>query len=595
MCKRGRDWREECIYAVTVAQYFAQQYDKPPRESMGFPCLQLTKGMIPMEFAKIVNQQRRSNVVAQAKAMIPRVMAKPPEERLNRIMAKVNGPVRATIQSESVTNQWQIKMRPDPLKTVARILPNPILQYGGGEDEPTCVDVGLEGAWNLKSIRFFRPAEIKSWSIASFMYARDVDHPNGMPRLVQVLTEQMTNCGMKIPDQGPPIFYLPDSVRVRMGKEEMYTDARRLCQEAGKQAIGAFGTPPEIIVVCLPTTSADLYNAVKKATVSATGLGVPSQCFVADKAGIGFQRGGRSKGVSPDYCANLAMKINVKMGGTVVSLAGGPTVFPIIGQKPFMILGADLSHPGPGNRNQKSLAAVVGSVDVYAQRYLSVMRPQGHRVQMIEEIGDMVRDLCIQFYNANRGKKPERFVLFRDGISEGQQKMVLEQEYIQIRRAFQRLEEGYAPPITYVIVNKTHSVRFFPEANSDDTVGRSRNVMPGTVVDGEITHPHHFDYYLVSHQGIQGTSRPIHYTVILDENRFGSDAMQLMTYWMTYTFCRCTRSVSVVPPVYYANEVCKKGVGIQMRDEVPSDTESSLSDEVAQTIHTQLSQRMWYV
>eukprot|EP01023_Acetabularia_acetabulum_P032599 TRINITY_DN3043_c0_g1_i4.p1 TRINITY_DN3043_c0_g1~~TRINITY_DN3043_c0_g1_i4.p1 ORF type:complete len:713 (-),score=137.79 TRINITY_DN3043_c0_g1_i4:446-2584(-) len=575
---------------MTVAEYFAQQYGMPPRESARLPSLVLPKGMIPMEFAKIVNQQRRSNIVEKAKGMIPRLMAKPPQERLARIMDKVNGFVRASVQAQE---PWGVQMNPNPMQVSARILPNPILQYGGGEDEQSAVDVGPEGAWNLKSIKFFRPAVIKSWAIASFMHQRDVDTPEGMHRLVDVLMEQMQNCGMEIPNQPPPLFCLPETVRVGMESQEMFLNAKRLCQEAGNRAFRQYNTPPEIILVCLPTTSKSLYDAVKKATVSNQGLGVSSQCFVAEKAGI--IRKGRSKGVTPDYCANLAMKINVKMGGTVVSLAGGPSVFPIIGQAPFMILGADISHPGPGNRNQKSLASVVGSIDMYAQRYLSVMRPQGHRVQMITEIGSMVKELCIQFYQANRQKKPERFIMFRDGISEGQQKLVLEQEYLEIRKAFQSLEADYAPPITYVIVNKSHSVRFFPTQGSEDTVGRSMNVMPGTVVDGEITHPHHFDYYLVSHQGIQGTARPIHYTVILDENRFGSDAMQLMSYWMTYTFCRCTRSVSVVPPVYYANEVCKKGVGIQMRDDILTDSDSVLSEEDTQTIHTTLAQRMWYV
>eukprot|EP01025_Chloroclados_australasicus_P000785 TRINITY_DN10293_c0_g1_i1.p1 TRINITY_DN10293_c0_g1~~TRINITY_DN10293_c0_g1_i1.p1 ORF type:complete len:642 (-),score=74.17 TRINITY_DN10293_c0_g1_i1:480-2153(-) len=557
--------------------------------------------MVPLEVAFIVDQQRRSNVVEKAKAMIPRLMAKPPRERMDQILHRLNNSVRSVFTSDSVQNKWQINIRPQPTAVGARILPQPVLQYGG--DTP-CVDVGTEGAWNLKEIQFFRPVTITSWAVASFPYARDVDHPEGMDRFLEVLMQQMSNCGCALPQGKPPVYYLPDAVRVGMDRNEMFANARRLCFEAGKMAHQRYKRGPEILLVCLPTTSKDLYNAVKRATVSTSGLGVPSQCFVAEKAGMGRPGGGRGggrggrgggRGVSPDYCANLAMKINVKMGGTVVALAGGPQVFPIIGNRPFMIIGADVSHPGPGNRNQKSLAAVVGSMDMFAQRYLQVMRPQGHRIAMIQEIGKMVKELCMQFYRVNRDVRPERLVIFRDGVSEGQQRMVLEQEYIDIRRELQSLEAEYAPPITYVIVNKNHSVRLFPEENSPDTVGRSQNVMPGTVVDGEITHPHHFDYYLVSHQGIQGTARPIHYTVILDENRFGSDAMQLMTYWMTYTFCRCTRSVSVVPPVYYANEVCKKGVGIQMREEMVTDSESAVSDEDTQTIHADLQQRMWYV
>lgn len=44
--------------------------------------------------------------------------------------------------------------------------------------------------------------------------------------------------------------------------------------------------------------------------------------------------------------------------------------------------------------------------------------------------------------------------------------------------------------------------------------------MAGTVVDSDVVNPVEFDFYLLSHGGILGTSRPAHYNVLLDENRF---------------------------------------------------------------------------
>lgn len=52
--------------------------------------------------------------------------------------------------------------------------------------------------------------------------------------------------------------------------------------------------------------------------------------------------------------------------------------------------------------------------------------------------------------------------------------------------------------------------RFFPGDGRSD---RSGNCSAGTVVDNTVTHPTDHDFYLLSHAGILGTSRPAHYSV----------------------------------------------------------------------------------
>lgn len=38
------------------------------------------------------------------------------------------------------------------------------------------------------------------------------------------------------------------------------------------------------------------------------------------------------------------------------------------------------------------------------------------------------------------------------------------------------------------------------------------------------------------------------HSVLVDENGFSADGLQLLTYWLCFLYCRCTRSVSIVPP-----------------------------------------------
>ncbi|KAB1268104.1 Protein argonaute-4 [Camelus dromedarius] len=236
-----------------------------------------------------------------------------------------------------------------------------------------------------------------------------------------------------------------------------------------------------------------------------------------------------------------------------------PSVF----QQPVIFLGADVTHPPAGDGKKPSIAAVVGSMDGHPSRYCATVRVQTSRQEIsqellysqevIQDLTNMVRELLIQFYKSTRFK-PTRIIYYRGGVSEGQMKQVAWPELIAIRKACISLEEDYRPGITYIVVQKRHHTRLFC-ADKTERVGKSGNVPAGTTVDSTITHPSEFDFYLCSHAGIQGTSRPSHYQVLWDDNCFTADELQLLTYQLCHTYVRCTRSVSIPAPAYYARLV----------------------------------------
>lgn len=65
-----------------------------------------------------------------------------------------------------------------------------------------------------------------------------------------------------------------------------------------------------------------------------------------------------------------------------------------------------------------------------------------------------------------------------------------------------KLEVGYQPGITFIVVQKRHHTRLFC-ADKKDQTGKSGNIPAGTTVDVGITHPTEFDFFLCSHAGIQ--------------------------------------------------------------------------------------------
>ncbi|KAF7307442.1 Argonaute-like protein [Mycena indigotica] len=52
----------------------------------------------------------------------------------------------------------------------------------------------------------------------------------------------------------------------------------------------------------------------------------------------------------------------------------------------------------------------------------------------------------------------------------------------------------------------------------------------------------------------EGTSRPAHYS----DNNLNADAMQSFCYALCHVYAGSTRSVSIPPPVYYADKVCAR-------------------------------------
>ncbi|CAI5524418.1 unnamed protein product [Closterium sp. Naga37s-1] len=284
-----------------------------------------------------------------------------------------------------------------------------------------------------------------------------------------------------------------------------------------------------------------------------------SNCCLATKLGKGKQ-----------YLANVALKINAKVGGRNTALVDSiQRQIPLICHEYTILFGADVTHPSPGEDNSPSIAAVVASMDwPEMARYRALVSAQAHRVEIIQNLytcsqdangtlqhGGMVRELLISFYRST-GHKPQRVVMYRDGVSDGQFAAVKEFEVAAIKQACASLEESYNPLVTFAVVQKRHHTRFFPfDSRNRSTTDRSGNALPGTVIDTGICHPTEFDFYLLSHSGIQGTSRPTHYHVVHDENGFDSNTLQRMTYSMAYTYARCTRAVSVVPPAYYAHIV----------------------------------------
>ncbi|XP_044383462.1 protein argonaute MEL1 [Triticum aestivum] len=202
------------------------------------------------------------------------------------------------------------------------------------------------------------------------------------------------------------------------------------------------------------------------------------------------------------FCCDLIQMCNMTgMVGRPPSIEKAFTRFgvPSVKNIPTIIFGADVTHPPPGEDSASSIAAVVASMDwPEITKYSGLVSAQPHRQEIIEDLfsvtkvpqrgnvnGGMIRELLIAF-RRKTGRRPERILFFRDGVSEGQFSHVLLHEMDAIRKACASLEEGYQPEVNFVPVEKKHYTRLLSEDHGrHDMTDKSGNKLPGLVTAHE--------------------------------------------------------------------------------------------------------------
>ncbi|KAK1375700.1 Argonaute protein group [Heracleum sosnowskyi] len=571
---------------VSLVTYFKEKYGKEILHK-DIPCLDVgknhRKNYVPLEFCVLVEGQRypKENLDKDAALLLKRISLAPALERKNTICQMVQAD-DAPCGGEFIKN-FGMDVVKNMTSVVGRIISPPDLKLATSAGKIQVIKVDKEKCqWNLLKNSVVDGKSVDHWALIDFSL---FDRYNRLDKdnFVRSLRVRCKNLGIEMAEphacRATDMHAFTDVNRLRELLETVIDEARR--KSKGQLQI----------VLCVMSGKHPGYKYLK--WVSETQIGVITQCCLSSHANKG----------NDQYLANLALKINAKLGGSNVELNDS---LPCLGGgDPVMFVGADVNHPGAWNMTCPSIAAVVASINwPTPTRYAARVSPQTHRKEKILNFGAMCLDLLNTFAKINNAK-PKKIVVFRDGVSEGQFDMVLNEELQDLKMAI--YEENYRPTITFVVAQKRHHTRLFLEDQGGD--GR-RNISPGTVVDTVVVHPFEFDFYLCSHYGSLGTSKPTHYYVLSDEHNFTSDQLQKLIYQLCFTFARCTKPVSLVPPVYYADLVAYRGRMFQevlMEMQSPHSASSTTSftsstsssatsfDDTFYKLHAELQNIMFFI
>ncbi|XP_076381016.1 protein argonaute-2-like [Megalopta genalis] len=519
-CPRQNKFTLENGQECTVENYFIQQ-KRYRLQYPELPCLWVGSRSnerrihLPAELCTIVAGQviQRKMDGSQTSKLI-RYASTDTQRRKEKIM---HGFKKMKLNEQpTLSKEFNLSVNCEFEKVPARVLEAPVLEY----KQESRVNV-IKGVWRATNFRLPTRLADNEWTILN---------------LDKFTQERTIQDGLHI-----QLRTGADSVNMHIGKAltpfvtlniqgRNLTTISQYFAEKKRQNL-------KLIVVIIPNLD-NAYSLVKQISELRTAGGIVTQVLKAQTL----------KKLSQATITNILLKINSKLNGINHQILDNPPCL----KDPYMLVGADVTHPSPDSTDIPSIAAVAASYNANAFQYKIELRLQPPREEMIQDLETIMRIMLSNFHSTAR-VKPTKIIFYRDGVSEGQLPQVMHYELSAIKRAIAKMGNGDDKiPITFLVVQKRHHIRLFPtdRRNSDD---RNFNVQAGTVVDTNITHPTHIDFYLVSHASIQGTARPTKYRCICNESDLSEDEIEQLTYYLCHMFARCTRSVSYPAPTYYAH------------------------------------------
>jgi len=424
-----------------------------------------------------------------------------PAKRTQTLMGFSKRMSGTNIQAE--LKKWNLRFNEDLVQLRARIL-KPEIILGAGSSKATYSHDNADWGNAFRNWKQWSVVSCSKWAV---IYAQK----DG------AITQEFVNSMKKVsPSLGmvmgnPKMFELPDN---RPATYIQHLDK-------------VIDLKPSIVMVVIPNNKGDHYSVVKKKCC--IDKPIPSQVMTATVLG-------KPKGLM-SVATKVALQMNCKLGGEPWSVN--------IPLKNTMVIGYDTYHDSV--QKNKSVGALVASINGTFTKFVSTAEFHSSPTEMTDRMCPMVLK-ALRRYNEQNTIVPERVIMYRDGVGDGQIPYVLEHEVAAIEKCFKECGmEGVK--FTYVIVSKRINTRFFRNG------GKASNPPSGTIVDDVVTLPERYDFFLVSQSVRQGTVNPTSYNVIKDTSGLKPQHLQALTYKLTHLYYNWPGTVRVPAVCQYAHKL----------------------------------------
>ncbi|ENN72042.1 hypothetical protein D910_08708 [Dendroctonus ponderosae] len=427
-----------------------------------------------------------------------------PGERMDKLLRFIDR-LRGCPGAVAEVKKWDLQLADKLVEFPGRVMPTEVLYLKNNLE----INGGEEADWtrSLRSSPIYNAANIDRLAV---IFPRRMESAINafMPMLEKAAAGmQIRIKGRKFPIQeDKPHNYLSELDRVITSQE---------C---------------DMVLVAVPNNSGDRYNAIKK------------KCYVdrAMPCQVMTNRSLNNKGLM-SIATKVAIQMTCKMGG-----APWGACMP----KNIMVCGYDVCRD-TANRG-KSFAGMVASMDEGCTQYFNATMEHAEEQELSNTFASFLVLACTEF-RTRRKVLPDRIIIYRDAVGDGQIKYVKEHEVDTIKQKLTELFYTTQPlKMAYIVVSKRINAKIF---RSQPSQRRDFNPPPGTVVDDVITLPERYDFYLVSQCVRQGTVSPTSYNVIEDTLGINANKIQRFTYKMCHMYFNWSGTIAVPAPCQYAHKL----------------------------------------
>ena len=277
-------------------------------------------------------------------------------------------PILGLSQTNNTTlNNFGIEIEPHMAVIPGRELPWPKVTYRVGR--PTVKD----GSWNILDVKFHTGAAVNSWCVLVVVDGRPAFSGGPQdPALIGVWRGFQQKCiksGMKV-ERDPQI--LITSPLPRPMDDPLRQSALTIIRKTITSSINPKAKPSFILVI-LSGRDNFIYPGIKR--MCDVELGIHTLHMLTAKVL-------KDERKQDQYFSNVALKLNMKLGGVNHQL--DPESMRWLLQKKTMVVGLDVTHPGPGSlAGTPSIAAAVASVDDKFAQFPASLRCQNSKQEVI--------------------------------------------------------------------------------------------------------------------------------------------------------------------------------------------------------------------